>query len=375
MHRKSFVQKVHEILPRHNVFVPTLLEYRFSTFMPHPRARATPTTSHWPPVSLQGRRHIHPYTTSTRTCHINWDPLATGCFHSFAQNLPVEASCAPILCRHRPRELGLDALKHARTHAKTCRDNTHVPFEHSRFTTHMPEPHTHATPTGIHWPPGVLQGRRHIHPYAASTRTCHTNNYPLATGFFTGAPAYTTICHINAHVPHQHINNRADDLCTSPPPTLLLPSLRPPPSPSLPLPSALLPPPPSLPLPSLYCLPQGPPPSTPSLRLQTPAADSFRVTTKNNTTTLTSSVPSFRTLRLSPSAPSDSLLPHPPTHSFRNVQHAAQLAADAVQAQGTGTSGSSGSRGSSGCGERRPRPALWQLGRHPIHCSAVTAPP
>ena len=33
--------------------------------------RATPTTSHWPPVSLQGRRHIQPYATSTRTCHIN----------------------------------------------------------------------------------------------------------------------------------------------------------------------------------------------------------------------------------------------------------------------------------------------------------------
>ena len=44
------------------------------------------------------------------------------------------------------------------------------------------------------------------HLYAASTRTCHTNWYPLATGFFTGAPTHTPIYHINAHVPHQQLS-------------------------------------------------------------------------------------------------------------------------------------------------------------------------
>ena len=43
----------------------------FTTFMPHPHARAKPTILHWPPVALQGRRHIQTYAASTRTCHIN----------------------------------------------------------------------------------------------------------------------------------------------------------------------------------------------------------------------------------------------------------------------------------------------------------------
>ena len=84
--------------------------------------------------------------------------------------------------------------------------------------------------------------------YATSTRTCHINNYPLATGFFTRAPTHTSICHINAHVPHQHINNGADDLGTSRPfphssmstPPLLPPASSPPPL----LPSSPPPPPP-----------------------------------------------------------------------------------------------------------------------------------
>ena len=65
---------------------------------------------------------------------------------------------------------------HIQTHANTCRNNTHVPFQHYRFTTHMPQPHARATPTGIHWPPVALHRGAdtyiHMpHPHARATST------------------------------------------------------------------------------------------------------------------------------------------------------------------------------------------------------------